>query len=144
MRSPKMSTVLSLVLLAIESTVVVSNGLVDDIDWSQLSLFFNESCIGSCADQWDDPPDAIASMPPPPLPPSLQLALAENHSFDNNDNCNLCHIFNDKLFGDGLFDLPKPEVKDSESWISVLGATIFGSVLFGALFLVFLFKWKKY
>lgn len=135
------SKVLSLVLMV--QSLVVSNGLVDDIDWSQMAFLLNNSCGQTCGDLWDGPPDAIEFMPPPPLPPFLQLALGDNRSFDNNDNCNLCHIFGDPNAIDDQIVLPKPEVKDPDSWQSILVATILGSLAFGALFLVFLVKCKK-
>ena len=138
------SKVLTLILLSIGSPLVVSKGLVDDIDWTQMAFLFNESCGPTCgSDLWEGPPDIMASMPPPPLPPFLQLALADNNSFDS-ENCNLCHLFSDPNAYDDSIVLPKPEVKDSDSWLSVLVATILGSTLLGALFLVLLFKCKKY
>lgn len=108
-----------------------------------IELVLNDSC-GECVmfDMIEGPPDGIESMPPPPLPPFLQMAFAENQSF--GENCNYCHLFHDPSSFDSELMLPKPEVKTSDSWLSVLVATILGSTLFGALFLVFLFKCKKW
>jgi len=134
-------------LLIIKTSIVLGNSL-EAIDLSQFALILNDTSCGdsSCPmfDISDPPPDAILLMPPPPLPPFLQTALAENESFRDNENCNLCHIFHDPSNFDSEIMLPKPAVKTSDSWLSVLVATILGSTVFGALFLVFLFKCKKY
>jgi hypothetical protein len=115
------------------------------------SVILNESYCGWACDVLDTlgpPPEAILFMPPPPLPPSLQSILAENESLRGrgNENCNFCH-----LFAEGGIGL-EPTVGDSwggplkteESRVSVLVATIIGSILLVFFLIALLFKCKKY
>ncbi|RWS10708.1 hypothetical protein B4U79_09141, partial [Dinothrombium tinctorium] len=115
-----------------------------------LNRNINESLFGcdfSCKiiDEFGPPPDLILSIPPPPLTPSLQQLLNENQSLKGDDNgCNFCHVFYSPTGQDNDFFLPNPGVKTDESWLSLLVFSVLGLTAFGALFILFLVKCKKY
>lgn len=95
----------------------------------------------------DDLPDAILTMPPPPIPFFMQTLL--NESFSSED-CNLCRLFTDGEVESGNdFLLPRPSDKSSspasDGMTSVLIASILG-LMFGAflLGLIWCKKWRHF
>lgn len=107
----------------------------------------NDSGCGASCSFFEDlgpPPDLILTMPPPPLPSFLHHILIENGTlgFDEDGNCNLCHLFSDNGI-DSEFTL-KPDLKSSESWMSVIVTAVLTSMIVGAFLLVFLVKCRKW
>lgn len=92
----------------------------------------------------DHPPDAILTMPPPPLPPFMKELLTDTNGsyFFDDGKCNFCDYFTDHR-QDSEFVLPKPTEKPADSMTSVIVASILG-LSFGTFLLLLIWckKWK--
>ncbi|CAG2119275.1 unnamed protein product [Medioppia subpectinata] len=143
-----------LALMAIVSTMASVSGQsagptpllssVDESEWQDFTHEFtcpDNMCSAEALDE-DMPPDAILSMPPPPLPPAMHALLVSNRTAIADD-CNLCHIFKDPSDYD-FSTVTTPDLKDADSWLSVIVVTILGSTLFCILFLIVLFRCKNW
>lgn len=100
-------------------------------------------CTMSCElmDDLGPPPDLILSMPPPPLPPSLQHLLADNASLGND--CNFCHLFADSG-EDSEFKLPDPSANSpAGSWLTFAILATASFLIVGVLCILIIVKCRR-
>ncbi|XP_053214016.1 uncharacterized protein LOC128397325 [Panonychus citri] len=111
--------------------------------WSHNDSLFNcPDVFCSLIGDIGPPPDWLP--PPPPLPPYLIQALAENHSVVDvrSDDCNFCHVFSNPT--DSELVVPKPEFKTHDSWFSLLIGSVLGSTILCIILLFILVKFRKW
>lgn len=106
----------------------------------QMYHSFDDSESDDCVDAFCDAiPDAILTMPPPPIPFFMQNLLNESFS---QDDCNFCRLLSD---GDVVSMIDGPQQSDknpaSDGMTSVLIASILG--LFFGIFLLGLIWCRK-
>lgn len=93
----------------------------------------------------DRPPDAILTMPPPPLPLFMEKLLSETNGsyFLDDGKCNFCDFFAEPIDVTSGISSPRPTDKPADSMTSVIIASIMG-LSFGTLLLLMIWckKWK--